>query len=81
MDPDQDRKEPLLVVSSPAEGPTEAARMIDVYAAPIASILEPAEVIAPAAFRHAVLDAALEQEGVAGVLFAARWGGGGVMLT
>ena len=36
------------------------------------------------AFRDAALRAVLEHEGgsaVAGILFAARWGGGGVMLT
>lgn len=71
---------PLTVVPF-TESPCEAARLIGADAAPLASVLDPPVGTEPAAFRDAVLSAALEHEGVAGVLFAKRWGGGGVMLT
>ncbi len=73
---------PLTIVPF-AEGPSEAARLTDVDANPLASILEPAATVAPDVFRDAVVSAALAYDGggVAGVLFAPRWGGGGVMLT
>ena len=71
---------PLTIVPHPTEHP-EAARLIDATATPFASVLDPEDGIEPTAFRDAVVVAALEQETVAGVLFAARWGGGGVMLT
>ena len=59
----------------------EVARLIDSAATPLASILEPAARLGHGAFRDAVVGAALQRAGVAGVLFAARWGGSGVMLT
>jgi len=59
----------------------EAAHLIDAAAALVASVFEPAAKPEPSAFRDAVVGAALEHGGVAGVLFADRWGGGGVMLT
>lgn len=73
----------LLVIVPCTEVAHEAARLVDVDAAPLASVLEPVSDIELAAFRDAVVGAALEHESgvVAGVLFAARWGGGGVMLT
>lgn len=65
------------------EGAPEAARLIDMDAVPLASVLEPVADVAADDFRDAVVSAALDYEGetVAGVLFADRWGGGGVMLT
>ena len=73
---------PLVLVPT-ADGAIEAARLIDAAGIPIASVLEPGAGVEPDIFRDAVVLAALEHEGgaVAGVLFAARWGGGGVMLT
>jgi len=59
----------------------EAARLIDAAVAPLASVLAPTPSVETGAFRDAVVGAALERGGVAGVLFAPRWGGGGVMLT
>ncbi|CAA9257173.1 MAG: hypothetical protein AVDCRST_MAG20-2483 [uncultured Acidimicrobiales bacterium] len=73
--------QPSPVVVPFVTGLREAARLIDAAAMPLASVLEPAAVLELAAFRAAVVGAALEREGVAGVLFASRWGGGGVMLT
>jgi hypothetical protein len=76
-----------LEISPVTEGQEEAARLTDPEAAPVASVLEPGVEMEPAAFREAVIVAALELndrgegEPVAGVLFAARWGGGGDMLT
>ena len=73
---------PLVVVPF-TEDATEAARLIDVAALPLASILDPGPTLETERFRDAVLYLATEHKGapVAGVLFAARWGGGGVMLT
>lgn len=73
---------PLVLVPT-ADGAIEAARLIDAAGIPIASVLEPGAGVEPGIFRDAVVLTALEHEGgaVAGVLFAARWGGGGVMLT
>ncbi len=74
---------PSLVIVPFAGDSMEAARLIDAEAAPIASVLEPTANVEPGAFRDSVVGAAFEHEGgtVAGVLFAARWGGSGVMLT
>ena len=74
---------PSLVIVPFADDAREAARLIDDAATPIASVLEPTANVQPGAFRDAVVGAALEHEGgtVAGVLFATRWGGGGVVLT
>ena len=74
---------PLAVVSFVANAP-EAARLIDVEARPLASIPDPATTTSVSAFREAAFAAAFDHDGdadVAGVLFASRWGGGGVMLT
>lgn len=72
-----------LTIVAFSEGAPEAARLIDVRSAPLASVLEPVSAVAPDDFRKAVVSAALDYDGggVAGVLFNARWGGGGVMLT
>ena len=74
---------PLAVVPFVA-GAAEAARLIDAEARPLASIPEPARLTPVSTFREAALAAAFAHEGgadVAGVLFASRWGGGGVPLT
>ena len=73
---------PLVFVPT-AENVAEVARLIDATGIPLASVLEPGAGVEPGIFRDAVVLTALEHEGgaVAGVLFAARWGGGGVMLT
>ena len=74
---------PLVVVPFVA-GTPEAARLIDAEARPLASIPDPAGGMPASAFREAALAAALDHVGgtdVAGVLFASRWGGGGIMLT
>ena len=74
---------PLLVSVRTAGDVAEAARLIDAAGTPIASVLDPAGIVEQGTFRDAVVGAALEHESgvVAGVLFATRWGGGGVMLT
>jgi len=72
------------VVAPFVAGAPEAARLIDAEARPLASIPEPARPTSVSAFREAALAAAFDHEGgadVAGVLFASRWGGGGVLLT
>lgn len=71
---------PPVIVAFPTTEP-EAARLIDPSAAPLASVLSPSSAVELAVFRDAVVGAALERGGIAGVLFAPRWGGGGVMLT
>ena len=73
---------PLVVVPYVA-GALEAARLIDAEARPLASIPDPAGAMSASAFRAAALPAALhfDEAPVAGILFASRWGGGGVMLT
>jgi len=71
---------PLTIVPFAQNG-NEAARLIDVTGAGVASVLEPTSAIEPDVFRAAVVSAALDPPGIAGVLFTARWGGGGVMLT
>jgi len=73
--------ETSLTLAPYTESANEDARLIDAGAAPLVSIIEPPEGTEPAAFRDAVLTVALERANVAGVLFAARWGGGGVMIT
>jgi hypothetical protein len=76
-----------LVIVPFTEGIAEAARLVDAQARPLASILDPGQAMEPSAFRAAVLAAALKHhereagEPIAGILFATRWGGGGVMLT
>ena len=55
--------------------------MIDADAVPIAAIADPVAATPVAAFRDAVVAQALDDASIAGVLFATRWGGGGVMLT
>ena len=72
-----------LVFAPTAGNVAEAARLIDATGGPIASVLDPAGTVEPGTFRDAVVGAALELESgvVAGVLFATRWGGGGVILT
>lgn len=72
-----------LVLVPTADGVIEAARLIDAAGIPIASVLEPGAGVEPGIFHDAVVLTALEHEGgaVAGVLFAARWGGGRVILT
>ncbi len=71
-----------LVFAATAESVAEAARLIDAAGVPIVSVLDPAGTLESGAFQDAVVGAALEHESgtVAGVLFAARWGGG-VMLA
>lgn len=73
---------PLVVVPFTGDA-DEAARLIDAAALPLASVLDPGPTIDAERFRDAALHLAIEHEGapVAGILFAARWGGGGVMLT
>ena len=74
---------PLVVVPFVEDGP-EAARLIDAEARPLASIPDPDGTTPVRAFREAALAAAFDHDGgtdVAGVLFASRWGGGGVLLT
>ena len=77
---------PLTVVPF-TDGAAEAARLIDAEAAPVASVLDPGGMMATEVFREAVLVAALDRneratgELVAGVIYAARWGGGGVVIT
>lgn len=73
---------PLVVVPFTSDA-VEAARLIDAAALPLASVLDPGPTIDAERFRDAVLRLAIEHEGApaAGVLFASRWGGGGVMLT
>ncbi len=60
----------------------EAAGLIDAIALPLAFVLDPGPLIETGRFRHAVLCLAIAHKGasVAGILFAARRGGG-VMLT
>lgn len=73
----------LVIVPYPADTP-EAARLIDADATPLASVLEPTANVAPGAFRGAAVGAALERgagPAVAGILFTAQWGGGGVLIT
>jgi len=74
---------PLVVVPFVEDGP-EAARLIDAEARPLASIPDPAGPTSTSAFREDALAVAFDHDGdteVAGVLFASRWGGGGVLLT
>ncbi len=73
---------PLVVIPF-ADDPAEAARLIDDAAFPLASILDPGPLIEIERFRDDALSLALEYEGVSvgAVLFTARWGGGGVMIT
>lgn len=70
---------PLVIVPF-VHGATEAGRLIDASARPIASVLEPEVAVEHGIFRDAVVVAGLDR-GAAGVLFAAWWGGGGVLLT
>ena len=73
----------MILPNTPNIEGDPAAVMIDADATPLASIPDPADEMAVARFRDAAVDQALAHEGgaVAGVLFAARWGGSGVMLT
>lgn len=77
-------KDTPLVVAPYVAGDPGAARLIDAEARPLASIPDPAGGMPVSAFREAALAAAFDHAGgtdVAGVLFASRWGGGGVLLT
>ena len=60
-----------------------AALLVDMDAAEIARVPVPGGDMAVEAFRDVVVATALDYEAgeVAGVLFASRWGGGGVLLT
>lgn len=73
---------PLVVVPY-VTGDPEAARLIDAEARLLASIPDPANTTSVSAFREAALAAAFhfDEAPVAGILFASRWGGGGMMLT
>ena len=73
-----------LVVAPYVAGVPEAARLIDAEARPLASIADPARPTSVGEFREAARAAAFDHGGgddVAGILFASRWGSGGVMLT
>ncbi len=72
---------PIPVIVPFAEGAAEAAQLIDTAATPLASVLDPTSTLAVESFRDAVVGAAIECGDIAGILFALRWGGGGVMPT
>lgn len=70
-------------MTAPTHERTPAALLVDADAAPIACVPDPVGAVAVDAFRDAAVALALDLDGgpVAGVLFARRWGGGGVALT